>query len=174
MTPSSASSSAPPSAYLVGFAACLLTWILLTGTLALPELVAGILVALVAVLASGDRLALLAGVRLSPMAPFHLVHYLGYFLVQLALSNLDVARRVLSPGLPLNPGLVEVHTGLTSELGRMLLANSITLTPGTLTVDVVEDRLLIHWIDCSPGGDTEAATRVIAAGFEHRIRGFLA
>lgn len=163
----------PPRAYLVGYLACLLAWILLTGTLAGSELVTGMLVSLVVVLATGDRLGQLAAVRLNAEAPIHLLRYLAYFLVQLALSNLDMARRVLSPSLPLNPGMVEVHTGLRSELGRMLLANSITLTPGTLTVDVDGDRLLIHWIDCSPGRDPEVATRAIAAGFEQRIRGFL-
>jgi multicomponent Na+:H+ antiporter subunit E len=157
----------------VGFSACLLAWILFTGTFDAPELGMGILVALVAVLAAGDRLALLAGLRLSPLAPFHLLRYLGYFVVQLALSNLDMARRVLSPALPINPELVEVRTGLSSELGRMLLANSITLTPGTLTVEAEGDRLLIHWIDSTPGSDLESATRAIAAGFEQRISGFL-
>lgn len=165
--------STPPSAYLVGFSACLSAWILLTGSIDTAELATGAVVALVAVVAAGDRLSLLAGLRLSLLSPWHLLRYLAYFLVQLALSNLDMARRVLSPRLPLNPGLVEVRTGLKSDLGRMLLANSITLTPGTLTVDMEDDRLLIHWIDCAPGRDLEAATQAIAAGFEQRIRGFL-
>ncbi|TCJ18920.1 hypothetical protein EZJ19_01560 [Parasulfuritortus cantonensis] len=173
MTSNPAFRAAPARAYVIGFGTCLLAWILLTGTLAASELAAGALVALVATAAAGSRLTLLGGLRLSPAAPLHLVRYLGYFLVQLTLSNFDMARRILSPSLPLDPGMVEVHTGLRSELGRMLLANSITLTPGTLTVDVDDDRLLIHWIDRAGGTDMEAATRAIAAGFEQRIRGFL-
>lgn len=169
----------PPTAqigtgtFFVGFMACLLTWVLLTGSLSSAELSMGAMVSAVAVIAAGDRLTLLSGFKLTLLSPLYLLRYLGYFLVQLALSNLDMARRVLSPALPLNPGLVEVRTGLQSELGRMLLANSITLTPGTLTVDVEGDRLLIHWIDCTPGVDLEAATQAIAAGFEQRIQGFL-
>lgn len=169
----------PPSArvaagaYVLGFAACLLTWVLLTGSLAGDELLLGGVVSLFVVFAAGTRLALLSGIRLTPLAPLHLLRYLGYFFWQLALSNLDVARRVISPDLPINPGLVEIHTGLTSELGRMLLANSITLTPGTLTVEAEGDRLLIHWIDRAPGEDMESATRAIASGFEQRIAGFL-
>ena len=158
---------------MLGFAACLLIWVLLTGTLATDELLLGSVVSLVVVLVAGQRLALLSGVRLTPLAPLHLLRYLGYFFGQLALSNLDVARRVVSPALPINPGLVEVRISLTSDLGRMLLANSITLTPGTLTVEAEGDRLLIHWIDSTPGGDLESATRAIAAGFEQRIQGFL-
>jgi multicomponent Na+:H+ antiporter subunit E len=162
-----------PGAYALGFAACLLTWVLLTGTLAVDELALGIVVSLVGVFAAGPRLALLSGLRLTPLAPLHLLRYLGYFFWQLALSNFDVARRVISPALPVHPELVEVRTGLTSDLGRMLLANSITLTPGTLTVEAEGDRLLIHWIDSTPGSDLESATRAIAAGFEQRISGFL-
>ncbi|MGA9990744.1 MAG: Na+/H+ antiporter subunit E [Thiobacillaceae bacterium] len=173
MTPSPVASSAAPSAYLVGFATCLLTWILLTGSLSADELLLGDIVALVVVLVAGPRLALLSGLRLAPLAPLHMLRYLGYFFWQLALSNFDVARRVISPDLPINPGLVEVRTGLTSDLGRMLLANSITLTPGTLTVEADGDRMLIHWIDCPADCDLESATRAIAAGFEQRISGFL-
>jgi len=168
-----APASVPPVAYLLGFFSSLLTWVLLTGSLATDEVVLGMVVSLVVILAAGQRLALLSGLRLTPLAPLHLLRYLGYFFGQLALSNLDVARRVISPTLPIHPELVEVRTGLRSDLGRMLLANSITLTPGTLTVEAEGDRLLIHWIDSTPGSDLESATRAIAAGFEKHISGFL-
>jgi multicomponent Na+:H+ antiporter subunit E len=55
----------------------------------------------------------------------------------------------------------------------LLLANSITLTPGTLSVDVQGGRILVHWVDCAPGDDLAAATREIAESFERHIRGFL-
>jgi multicomponent Na+:H+ antiporter subunit E len=173
LTTATATSSVHLGMYITGFIACLLTWLLLTGSLQPDEVILGIAVSLVAVAASGQRLALLSGLKLTPLAPFHVLRYLGYFFVQLALSNLDVARRVISPSLPIHPGLVEVRTNLSSDLGRMLLANSITLTPGTLTVEAEGDRLLIHWIDTTPGSDLESATRAIAAGFEKRISKFL-
>lgn len=169
----STSAPASPGAYVLGFSASLLTWVLLTGTLAVDEVMLGMVVSLVVMAAAGQRLALLSGLRLTPWAPLHLLRYLGYFFWQLVRSNLDVAQRVISPALPIHPGLVEVRTGLTSDLGRMLLANSITLTPGTLTVEAEGDRLLIHWIDSTPGSDLESATQAIAAGFEQRISGFL-
>jgi len=112
-------------------------------------------------------------VRLSPLAPIHLVLYLVTFFVALIRSNLDVARRVLTPSLPIRPGVVEVQTRLQSSLGRMLLANSITLTPGTLSIDIIGDRLLVHWIDCPPGTDLARATRAISESFERHISGFL-
>ena len=91
--------------------------------------------------------------------------YLGVFFVELVKSNLDVARRVVSPSLPINPGIVEVKTLLKSKMGRMILANSITLTPGTLTIDILEDTLYIHWIDVKTE-DTQEATEYIVRKFE--------
>lgn len=159
--------------YLFSFAVLFLLWILLAGTLRQDELVAGALAAVVVTLIAGPRLAILSGVRLSPLAPIHLVSYLATFFVALVRSNLDVARRVLSPSLPIRPGVVEVQTKLQSPLGRMLLANSITLTPGTLSIDIIGDRLLVHWIDCPPGTDLGRATRAISESFERHISGFL-
>jgi multicomponent Na+:H+ antiporter subunit E len=69
--------------------------------------------------------------------------------------------------------VVAVHTDLQSDLGRLILANSITLTPGTLSVDILGDIILIHWIDCPPGIDMEQATQAIVGSFERHISGFL-
>lgn len=155
------------------FLASFALWLLLTGSLATEEIVAGLLVSLVATLLAADHAALLGGLRLSPSAPWHLLRYLGVFCLALLRSNLDMARRVLSPSLPLRPAVVTVQTGLRSPLARLILANSITLTPGTLTVDVEDDRLLVHWIDCPPGTDLTGATNAIAAAFERHLKGFL-
>lgn len=167
--------SAPPTfaAVLTVALMAAIVWLLLTGSLNSQELVAGILVVVVALLLSRPRLGIMGGVRWSLYLPGAILVYLAYFARELFRSNLDVARRVLSPSLPLRPAVVRVHTALTSDLGRMLLANSITLTPGTLTLDVDDDMLTIHWIDCPPGTDIEAATRAIAAGFERHLARFV-
>ena len=62
--------------------------------------------------------------------------YAFVFLFEMAKANLQVAYLVLHPKMPIHPGIVRVKTGIQSELGRTFLANSITLTPGTLTVDL--------------------------------------
>lgn len=159
--------------YLFAFVICFLLWLLLTGSVQQQEIIAGLAVALIVTLVAGPRLSILSGVRLSLSAPIHLVRYCLYFLVALFKANLDMARRVLSPSLPLRPAVVEVRTGLRSSLGRLLLANSITLTPGTLTVDVQGERILVHWVDCPPDADLENRTQAIAADFERHISGFL-
>jgi multicomponent Na+:H+ antiporter subunit E len=158
---------------LFTFAVSLLLWVLLVGSLDAQELLAGAVVALLVTVVAAPRLGIFTGMRFSPAAPIHLVRYLVRFFVALVIANFDVARRVLSPSLPIRPAVVEVRTELRSALGRMLLANSITLTPGTLTIDVEDDRLLVHWIDCPPGTDLAHATAAIAAGFERHIKGFL-
>lgn len=155
------------------FALSLIFWLLLAGSLDRQELVAGLLVAAaVSVLAIGRR-PMMAGIRLTPKAPLAFVFYLAWLVRALVLANLDMARRVLTPSLPIRPAMVHINTSLRSELARLALANSITLTPGTLTVDIEEDTLTVHWVDCPPGTDMQTATEEIAGGFERHLRGFL-
>lgn len=150
-----------------------IVWLLLTGTLNLQELIAGVLVIAVVGALSYSRSGIMSGVRWSFALPGAILIYLGVFALALLRSNLDVARIVLSPSLPIRPGIVQVRTSLTSTLGRLLLANSITLTPGTLTLDVEGDLLTIHWIDCPPDIDLNAATAAIAEDFERHLRRFV-
>jgi multicomponent Na+:H+ antiporter subunit E len=159
--------------YALAFALCWLAWLLLAGQLNAQELIAGGVVALGVTLISGPHLAVFTGVRFTPAAPFHLAGFLLVFLRSLVYANLDMARRVLSPSLPIRPAVVEVETQLQSVLGRLLLTNASTLTPGTLSVDVHENRLTVHWVDCPPGLDMPGQTRAIVSGFERHLRGFL-
>lgn len=91
--------------------------------------------------------------------------YIPYLFVEIMKANLDVASRIVRRRIPLNPGIVAVDTRLRTPLGRTVLANSITLTPGTLSVEIKGDRLYIHWIDVKDRGSEEAARRIIS-GFE--------
>ena len=148
-------------------------WLLLTASLQPQELATGLLVALITAGLTLPRLHLLDGLKLGPALPWYAVRFLGSFLVALWEANIDMARRVLTPRLRIEPGIVAVHTELRSPLGRLLLANAITLTPGTLSVDVIDDRILVHWIDISPGQDIDHATRAIAADFERHLLRFV-
>lgn len=139
-------------------------------TVASADLLAGAVVAvLVAAVASSDRGAPLLRV-LDPRRWAWAVVFLGVLAVHVLRANLDVARRVLTPSLPIRPGIVRIRTGLTSPAGQTLLANAITLTPGTLTVDVGAEPgvLYVHWIDVEQP-DVQAATERIAGRFERLI-----
>jgi len=75
------------------------------------------------------------------------VIYLPYFLYYCIKANLDVMIRVVHPDVPIRPGIVKVTTTLHSPMAKTVLANSITLTPGTLTIDIDGQDLYIHWIN---------------------------
>jgi multicomponent Na+:H+ antiporter subunit E len=76
-----------------------------------------------------------------------LVYLIGPFFIGMAKANLDVAYRVITGKI--NPGIVKISPDLRTDLGTAMLANSITLTPGTLTVDINDENndLYIHWIN---------------------------
>jgi len=80
--------------------------------------------------------------EIHPEDAWLVLKYLGLFTRELVKSNLDVARRVVSPEVRINPGIVEIKTRLKHPTYRLVLANSITLTPGTLTVDMMADTLM--------------------------------
>jgi len=83
------------------------------------------------------------------------------FLYELVLANLSVARIVLSPSLPIRPGIIAYETKLESDLAITSLANMITLTPGTLTLDVSEDRrfLYIHTLNIQDPAEVAESIR---------------
>ncbi len=75
------------------------------------------------------------------------LRFAGVFLKLSVLSGIEVVRMALHPRLPLQPGLVEYSMGVSSPVDRMVLAGTANLLPGTLTVDLREDRLLLHVLD---------------------------
>lgn len=150
--------------FIIAAVLLFITWILLSG-IATQELIFGSITALIISLLFLNRLTVLGDIRFG-IKPF--IFSIGYFFIfswELLKSNLDVARRVISPKLPINPGIVKVKTKLKSPLGRAFLANSITLTPGTLTVEMRGEYYYIHWIDVT-GSDINCATDKIVAKFE--------
>lgn len=85
---------------------------------------------------SDDAFSLHLGVRILP--------YWGWLLVEMIKSSIDVARIVLDPKLPISPTVVDVDVRPRGPVGQVILANSITLTPGTLTIDLDGGRLRAH------------------------------
>lgn len=143
-------------------------WIALSWIPDIQEVIAGVIIAtLIAALALPGR-EVYGEFPLSLRKINAMITYLFVFLVAVVRSNLDVALRVLAPTLPINPGIVRVKTRLTSRLGRLLLANSITLTPGTISVAIHGDEIFVHWINVS-SSDVEESTRKIVSDFERYL-----
>jgi multicomponent Na+:H+ antiporter subunit E len=146
----------------------LLFWVWLNGSWAADVLIVGAAVAALLGWMFRDGLAVFSELRLTPRALATTLAYLPYYTWELVKANVQLARVVLSPSLPVQPGFVKVRTTLRSRMGRMLLANSITLTPGTLTVELDGEWLYVHWVNVqSP--DIEGATASIVAGFERYL-----
>jgi multicomponent Na+:H+ antiporter subunit E len=82
--------------------------------------------------------------------PLALVRFVGWFLVQSVRGGVDVARRALAPSLPIEPELRELTTRLPPGAARVLLADATSLLPGTLSVDLDGDRLLVHALAGGP------------------------
>ncbi len=76
-----------------------------------------------------------------------LLYYLIWMFGQIIASGIQVARVILTPSLPVKQNMVRFKVDLPSAHAKMILGNSITLTPGTLTVDIHEDEFLVHSID---------------------------
>jgi multicomponent Na+:H+ antiporter subunit E len=90
-------------------------------------------------------------------SPVHLVPrlvlYVPWLVLAVIKANLDVAVRILKPGLPISPRLVKIKASQQNDLGRVVYANSITLTPGTVTVDMQGDELTIHALTAEAEAD---------------------
>ncbi len=150
---------------LVMFATLLLFWLMLQGSLGFDVIFIGILVAGLIAYLYPSGLSFFTEFRATPEAFKAGFRYYAYFFKELVKSNIRLASVVLSPSLPINPGIVKVRTKLKSKMGRLMLANSITLTPGTLTVELKDEWIYVHWV-LMESDDIEAATREIVSGFE--------
>jgi len=130
--------------YLLGLVMALtFVWFVLSGQTSPQFLVlAGLSVAASAWIAARFRIIDREG------SPYHralqLTVYMAWLIVEIVKSNISVITRVLGPKNRIDPAVVIVPTRATTDLGKALFANSITLTPGTVTVDVDGDRLKVH------------------------------
>jgi len=140
-------------------------WLMFTSTLALQEVLTGAGVSFLIALPTSRFFTDIRPATFNPVNLVYILEYLFIFLWALIVANLDVARRVISPKLPINPGIISFKTELKSDFAKMILANSITLTPGTLSVDIIGDTFYIHWIDVK-SLDPEKSKEEIAEKFE--------
>ena len=154
------------SARIPSIVALFLIWLVLAASYDLVHMVLGVAAAV-------------AVVWLNPGAvrsPFRhvswwgLVGFMPWLFIRVLKSGLHVSRLILSPSLPIQPQLIEYRTELESEGEVVIFGNSITLTPGTITVEVGAHELLVHAIDDESGRDLKegALERKIAEAFRRR------
>jgi len=155
--------------YLTLFILLLLFWLLLTFELSPENIITGAVAAIVATLFFGKFFV--KGVRkfFQPARYFWMIVYLFIFIWECLKANFDVAYRVLHPAMPIKPGIVKVKLNLESQIGRTFLAMSITMTPGTIAVDIIDDHIYIHWIFIS-NTDPEVYSKKISGRFEKHLK----
>jgi multicomponent Na+:H+ antiporter subunit E len=155
------------------FVAAYLVWCLFTWPPDAAHLTAGLAVAALVAWLMGDLVLQRPHLVWHPRRYFYFIfQYIPVFLWEVLKANLDVAYRAIHPRLLINPGIVKVRTTLRSDIACTLLANSITLTPGTMSVDIDQENavLYVHWIDVRSPRDVEAATQIIVDRFERILR----
>ena len=157
------------SRLLFSFIVFFLFWVAFTSSLDPQELGVGALVALIIAVLAGKEITEDGMKNFSFHRIQYTVRYIFVFFWEMVKANVDVAKRIIQPTIPINPGIVEVPTKLKSNVAKLALANSITLTPGTLTVDIIDDKLYIHWIDVK-SENPEENFREISSVFEKYIK----
>lgn len=151
------------------FIIVLLFWLLITFSLSLANIITGAVASLITTIIFGRYFTKKMNKFLQPARYFWLLLYLFIFTWEVLKANFDVAYRVIHPALPIKPGIVKVRMGIKSPIARTMLANSITMTPGTISVDIIDDDIYVHWIYVS-SDDPQKYSDKISGRFEKYIK----
>ncbi len=145
-----------------------IVYIVFTGAITPYDIITGVLVSIVIGIITANI------VISNPYKPFDprrwahtIVYTLYYFFVAEVKAHIDVIKRILSPKMPINPGIVKIPIRVNSDYAITAVANSITNTPGTVVVEIDENGkyFYVHWIDVKRI-DEEGAYRSISYIFE--------
>jgi len=145
------------------FALVLLTYVLYTGSATEYDIITGAVVAFIVASIVGRWAVERDSKAFDPRRwASALAFFIRYFLVEETKTHIDVAKRVFT--LRTNPGIVRIPLEVESDYGKVLVANSITNTPGTVVVDISDDGkwLYVHWIDVSTLDEEEVKKSVVA------------
>ncbi|AMW33558.1 Na+/H+ antiporter subunit E [Fervidobacterium islandicum] len=145
------------------------TWLVLTWTIDPQEIIVGLIVsAVISVIFKRYYNIKLSAKFIPGLFKFVFV-YIPVFIWEMLKANLDVASRVVEPKVKVKPGFVRIKTDLKGDVAKLTLANSVTLTPGTITVDIKDDELYIHWIEVK--GTDEESKKSFYGVFERILKG---
>ena len=140
------------------------TWLLWSGHLEVLLVTLGVLSCAIVVVMS-LRMGVMDDEGPQGAAAWRLARYAPWLLWQIVLANIDVAGRILHPRLPIAPRVIRVRARQKSALGRTIFANSITLTPGTVSMDLEGDEIVVHALT------KEAAEGLEAGAMNDRVAG---
>lgn len=143
-------------------------WIAISSSLAIESIATGVLISATLAYVFARKFEVWGGISFSPQRLYHFILYTLVFVVELVRANITMMRYVYAPRIDVDPGVVTVKTGLKSPIGRLALANSISLTPGSLVLDIRKDGLTVHCLDMRTV-DPDDASGTIAGPFEKHL-----
>lgn len=152
---------------LIIFIFSFFTWIFLNWSLGFENILIGILVGVLVSFITGDIFIGKPRAHRDIRRYLWFLYYLPLFIWECIKANIEGAYIVLHPDLPINPGIVKVRTTLKSDTALTLLANTLSLKPGTMTVDIDKENgfLYVHWSRVEKT-DIDSATKLIVSKFE--------
>lgn len=123
----------------------LLVWVIYTGSLDIQTITIGLVASFVTSFFVYRYITF--GIEMfSPLRVVNGLVFFLFYLIALVKANISIALIVLRPSLPINPSIVKAQTELKSDIGKAILADAITMTPGTLTLDVVGKDIYVHCV----------------------------
>jgi multicomponent Na+:H+ antiporter subunit E len=143
-------------------------WLVINSSVELPVVAVGLVISFSIAWYYARHDELWQHFRVTPRTAWHFVLYTRVFMAELVKANIAMVRIVYSPRIEIHPGIVRIRMRLKTPVGRLALANSIALTPGSLVMDLQGDALFVHWLDVKTI-DEELATEMIAGPFEKHL-----
>ncbi len=139
--------------FVLMFAMCMVTWFVFSGRYDVFHLVLGMISSLIVTWASGDLLSpnRKISMRCAMTISWRMAVYLIWLVIEVVKANIHVFKLALSPNVRdrIEPSIVTFKTVLKTDLAKFVLANSITLTPGTVTIKIEDGVFVVHAIDTS-------------------------
>jgi multicomponent Na+:H+ antiporter subunit E len=157
-----------PKGFLPLWALLVVIWCAANMSLQLAPLITGALISMVLAFIFAKKTSVWQNLSVSPTRIYYFLRYTGVFFAELVRANINMMRYVYAPRITIRPAVVRIRTQLQSPIGRLALANSIALTPGSLVLEIEGDSLFIHWLDMSTA-DPDEARRIIAGPFEQHL-----
>lgn len=133
--------------YIIAFFILFLNWVIWSGMFDAFHLSLGVISCLLVIYMSHDILFTSKKITSKHlMEVIRFIKYIPWLLYQIVLSNIYVARLVMNPNMPIDPHVIRFKTKLKKDISVVTFANSITLTPGTITADIKEGEFYVHCI----------------------------
>lgn len=142
---------------------CSILWVILNETINLFQLVLGSILGFIAIFMSENYFTLTNYSETYRIKPVVLIQYTLYLFYQIFYAGFATTKLIITGKV--NPGIVVIETALEDDFKRCMLANSITLTPGTVTIDSTDNKLTVLWINCETE-DPVKAGEIIKGKFE--------